>query len=153
MHPADLEQLVHRELRQLPTPAAPRTLLPHVLAAVRQWTERPWYARAWLTWPRAWQAASIAALIVLLAGCAMLVPGAEAVASRGASASVSGALGDVVGMAQRAQMVVNATRVLWRALLEPLVARAFALVVLLCLACAACGAALNHVAFGRTVPS
>ena len=38
----------------------------------------------------------------------------------------------------------------WRALLEPLVAYAFALVVLMCLTCAAFGTALNRIAFGRT---
>ena len=43
--------LVDRELRQLPSPRAPHTLLPRVLAAVEQWTRRPWYARAWFTWP------------------------------------------------------------------------------------------------------
>jgi hypothetical protein len=153
MHPADLEQLVHRELTQLPTPRAPRTLLPHVLAAVRQWAERPWYARAWLTWPRAWQGVSIAALVVLLAGSAVIVSSAQAAASDAASTFVSGALGGVTGIAQRTEAAMNAARVLWRALLEPLVAYAFALAVLMCLACAACGAALTHVAFGRTVPS
>jgi hypothetical protein len=153
MHPADFEQLVHRELRLLPTPRAPRTLLPRVLAAVRQWSERPWYARAWFTWPRAWQGTSIAALVVLLAGSAVLVPSAQAAARRVALTSLSGALGDVTGIAQRAEVAVNAARVLWRALLEPFVAYAFALVVLMCLACAACGAALTRVAFGRTVPS
>ena len=153
MHPADLERLVHRELRQLPTPSAPRTLLPQVLAAVRQWTGRPWYTRAWFAWPLAWQGVSIAALVVLLAGSAALVPGAEDAARRAASTSLSGALADVTGIAQRAEAVMNAARVLWRALLEPFVAYAFVLAALMCVACAAFGAALNHVAFGRTVPS
>ena len=41
--------------------------------------------------------------------------------------------------------------ILWRALLEPLVTYAFVLVVLMCLACAVFGTALNHVVFERAV--
>ena len=32
-------------------PRAPHTLLPRVLAAVQAWAQRPWYERAWFTWP------------------------------------------------------------------------------------------------------
>ena len=62
MDPADLETFVDGELRRLPLPRAPQTLLPRVLAAVEQWRERPWYARAWFTWPLAWQSGRSAAL-------------------------------------------------------------------------------------------
>ena len=47
MNPADLETLVDCKLKALPTPRAPHTLLPRVLAAVQEWTLRPWYTRAW----------------------------------------------------------------------------------------------------------
>ena len=59
MHPVDLETVVGQELRRLPMPRAPRTLLPRVLAAVEAWAQRPWYERAWFTWPLGWQIASI----------------------------------------------------------------------------------------------
>ena len=42
---------LRRELRRLPPPHAPATLLPRVITAVHAWSERRWYARAWLTWP------------------------------------------------------------------------------------------------------
>ena len=62
----DLERVAQRALERLPAPRAPHTLLPRVMAAVQQWTRRPWYARAWVTWPLGWQALSTAALVLLL---------------------------------------------------------------------------------------
>ena len=149
MQPADLETLVDRELRQLPVPRAPLTLLPRVLAAVQQWSRRPWYARAWLTWPLGWQVVSMAALILLVVGSVMLLPSARAAAGGAASPVAARVMSDVAGILQRAELTVNAVRVLWRALVEPLVAYAFALVALMCLACAAFGTALNRVVFER----
>ena len=149
MHPVDLETLVDRELRQLPALRAPQTLLPRVLAAVQQWSQRPWYARAWFTWPVAAQIASAAALVLIVVGSALLITGAQ-IAVDETSARL---LSRVSPFAQRAEATVNAARVLWRALVEPLLVYAFGLVVLMCLACAAFGTALNHVAFRRAVHS
>ena len=149
MHPVDLETLVDRELRQLPAPRAPHTLLPRVLAAVQQWSQRPWYARAWFTWPLAAQIASAAALVLIVVGSALLIAGAQ-IAVDETSARL---LSRVAPLAQGAEATVNAARVVWRALIEPLVVYAFVLVVLMCLACAAFGTALNHVAFRRAVHS
>ena len=81
MKPAELEAIIDRELRHLPAPRAPDTLLPRVLAAVHAWTLRPWYERTWFTWPMAWQIASAAALILL----GILMPGAQAAAVAAAS--------------------------------------------------------------------
>ena len=53
MGPADFEHRLTRELQMLPTPRAPGTLLPRVMAAVQAWALRPWYQRAWFTWPPA----------------------------------------------------------------------------------------------------
>ena len=149
MHPADLETLVDRELRRLPAPRAPHTLLPRVLAAVQQWSQRPWYARAWFTWPAAAQIASAAALILLLVASALLITNAQIAVGQTSARLLTG----VAPLAQRAEATINAARVVWRALIEPLLVYAFGLVVLMCLACAAFGTALNHVAFRRAVHS
>ena len=149
MHPVDLEAFVDRELRQLPALRAPHTLLPRVLAAVQQWSQRPWYARAWFTWPVAAQIASAAALVLIVIGSALLITGAQ-IAVDETSARL---LSRVAPLAQGAEATVNAARVLWRALIAPLLVYAFGLVVLMCLACAAFGTALNHVAFRRAVHS
>jgi hypothetical protein len=146
MDPTDLERLVGRKLRQLPVPRAPSTLLPRVMTAVEHWTRRPWYARAWLTWPLAWQIVSLAALVLIVGGGAVLVPTALAAAGDAMSTLVLGVKGEVAGTAHQVDAAINAGRVLWRALLEPLVAYAFAVVMLMCAACAAFGAALGRVA-------
>jgi hypothetical protein len=123
----DLERRVGDELRRLAAPQAPGTLLPRVLAAVDAWARRPWYARAWFTWPIGWQAASIGlvALAVYATWTAPPVP-ASLIAT------------------------TSAGSVIWRTLIEPLLGYVFGLVVLMCLACAVFGAALNYLFLERT---
>jgi hypothetical protein len=150
MHRADLEHAVHDELRRLPSPEAPPTLLPRVLAAVQEWTMRPWYQRAWFTWPLGWQVISLAALVGFAGAGVVIFPSAEqalvtAIAARTAVAAA--ALRSVFG---QAEAVVTAARIVWRALGEPLVPYAFTVVLVMCLACVAFGTVLNRVAFERT---
>src|SRR5947207_14153079 len=66
MNPIDLEQLVDAELKRLPTPRAPRTLLPRVLAATAS-EPRPQPSRGWGAWPRLGQFAAgfVAAVVVI----------------------------------------------------------------------------------------
>src|SRR5689334_21333208 len=103
-----LERQVHGELRRLPLPLAPDTLLPRVLAAVDAWARKPWYTRAWFTWPIGWQIASI--LLVALGAVGLwLVPSAP----------------------PSVLVTTNAGRVLWRTMVEPFLVYAFAIVVLM----------------------
>src|SRR5215510_13938089 len=104
MLPADLERTVHRELQRLPLPRAPHTLLPRVLAAVDAWARRPWYTRAWFTWPLAWQAASVALVAAVVYGL-WILPSAAPVPSSLVT-TTSGA------------------RIVWRTLIEPLLSYA-----------------------------
>ena len=127
MLPADLERVVHRELQRLPLPRAPHTLLPRVLAAVDAWVNRPWYERAWFTWPLGWQVASIAVVALVGYGFWNLPPAPPAL-----------------------QATTSATHVLWRTLIEPFLTYVFVVVVLMCVACAAFGAALNYLVLERT---
>jgi hypothetical protein len=127
---ADLEQRVDRELRRLPAPRAPHTLLPRVLAAVEAWVNRPWYTRAWFTWPMGWQVASVALVVLAFVGVWMLPPAPTSVV-----------------------VTTNAGRVLWRTMVEPFLAYAFVIVVIMCLACAAFGAALSYVFVERAEQS
>ena len=123
----ELEQRVHEELRRLPSPLAPGTLLPRVLAAVDAWANRPWYARAWFTWPLGWQIASVA--FVALAGYAMWA---------------------APPMPSSLVATTSAGSVIWRTLIEPLLGYVVGLVLLMCLACAVFGAALNYLFLERT---
>jgi hypothetical protein len=148
MDPADLERLVDRELRALPPARAPRTLLPRVMAAVDA-ARRPWYARAWLTWPAAWQAVSVVALMAAVAGGAMLLPTLQQAMT--ALTFVADVKGDVADRARDVEVATTAVRVLWNALLAPVVPYAFGLVLLMCVACAVFGTALNHLVFGKAL--
>jgi hypothetical protein len=149
MNPIDLETLVDRELRRRPAPRAPHTLLPRVLAAVQRWAERPWYARAWFTWPIGGQIVSAAVLALVVIGAALLVPSAQSAFDR----TMGRLLSSVTPVAQRTEATLNAAHVVWRAVIEPLAPYAFVLVALMCVACVAFGTALNHVAFRRAVHS
>jgi hypothetical protein len=149
MDPADLERLVDRDLKRLPLPRAPRTLLPRVLAAVQEIEQRPWYTRAWFTWPVGWQLASAALLMATIAGLALLLPTLQAAAS--ALSFVAGVRGDVADTTRDVETATTAVRVLWNTLLAPVVPYAFGLVLLMCTACAIFGAALNHLVFGKAL--
>jgi hypothetical protein len=149
MNPADLERFAARELERLRPPRAPHTLLPRVMASIQAWSSRPWYERAWFKWPLPAQVVSIAVLTLLVAGAIRLLPHVEAGADRAASMLAADVLGSASGMAASTASAAAAARVVWRATIQPLAPYAFALVVLMCLACGLFGAALNHLAFGR----
>jgi hypothetical protein len=148
MDPVDLEALVDRKLKQLPVPRAPESLLPRVLRAVGDRNDRPWYARAWLTWPAGWQAASIAALVLLVTGVAWALPDALAVAS-GVASRLAAGTGELPRIVERVEATAIAGRVLWRVLVQPIAPYVLIVVLLMCLACVAFGTMLNRVAFGR----
>src|SRR5262245_31979873 len=67
---SDLEKLVDRQLKAMPTPEAPRSLVSNVMHAVAVASAQParWHLRGWSAWPRMAQAASLA--FVLLAAVA-----------------------------------------------------------------------------------
>ncbi|HKS38930.1 MAG TPA: hypothetical protein VJW76_17175 [Verrucomicrobiae bacterium] len=58
-----LEELIHRELRNLPEVAAPPTLLHRVMLAVHENARRPWWVRSWVNWPLGMQMISLAVLL------------------------------------------------------------------------------------------
>ena len=150
MKPDDLERFVGGALKQLPPPRAPDTLLPRIMAAVDTSVQRPWYRRAWRTWPLGWQVASAiacAALILLIASAGP-VNTATTVAR---TAPASDVISDSVAFAGRMQDASGVAWTLWRVVLQPLVPYAFALAMLMCGACVVFGVALNYVVFGRTL--
>jgi hypothetical protein len=142
MTPADLERLVDRALADLPTPAAPPTLLPrvmHAIAAEPQVSVRG-RARSWFDWSRPAQAAS-AALVVVLAGAAVAY---WSVVQAAVSPLLAGALGWSLGPGADAIRSVGAwlrAGVAIARLLGPVALVAVVLVTVMCAACAAFGAA------------
>ena len=93
--------------------------------------------------------ASVAALILVVGGGAMLLPRTMATAGAAASTFTVRVMEDVAPATQLAGVTANAARVIWRALLEPVAVYAFVIVLLMWLACAAFGAALTRVVFER----
>ena len=150
----ELERDVHYQLQRLPVPTAPPTLLPRVLAAAHAWRNRPWYARAWRTWPLAGQFAAAAALLAFVIGGALAWPAIISMAAPH-TAALAPAL-DTASERLGAWQVGTTTafgagRALWRALVQPLAPFAFVLVAIMCAACAACVIALNRVAAERSL--
>jgi hypothetical protein len=88
---------------------------------------RPWYGRAWFTWPLGWQAASMVFVALAIYGTCMAPPLPASVVATG-----------------------NAGGVIWRTIFEPLLGYVVGLVVLMALACAVFGAALNYLFLERT---
>ena len=131
MDPADpvqLEQLLDRELRELPAPRAPHTLLPRVMAAAaRHQVELP-SATGWSTWSAGWQAASVAILLLFVATGSWLFAAPPA---------------PVVETTRTAGEVAALMRVFWDVLLQPVATYIFVLGLSLALACAAAWAALE----------
>jgi hypothetical protein len=153
MYRADLEQTIDRKLHRLPPPAAPDTLLPRVMAAVRLWAARPWYQRAWFTWPIGLQLASSFVLIATLAAVVFGLPQAVSLAGHALSVALAGMTRGVPNVPERVVAATSAAQILWQALIHPLLVYACLVVIVLCLACVSVAVALNHVVFGRTAQS
>ena len=148
MTPDDLERLVDAELKRLPVPRAPGTLLPRVLAATIERAPEPWYARPWLAWPRAWQAASAVLLVALGAALAVVAPVVQQ-APWPAPAKWAGVLpGAATALLAAMSQAATVVRVLCRMVVEPAAFALMAAAVSLSLACAALRAVLARFALG-----
>jgi hypothetical protein len=146
MNDADLERLIDARLRELPTPRAPHSLLPRVLAAT---SRRPWYTRTWFAWPMPARVASVLVAAAVLVGVVLTVPPAyERLMAAGTQATGSVAQ-NVVEVTDDASVLVAASRIVWRALIQPIAPYVVALFFVMYLACAAAGTALTYLVFGK----
>jgi hypothetical protein len=148
MEPVDLERFVDRELKALPQPRAPRTLLPRVMAAVALSRSLPWYSRAWVTWPRFWQAASVVALALLVAGGVQMLPVVNAVATMVLANAALPTPAWVSVAIDWAKPLWDAGHIMWRVMVTPVLSYVVAFVLLMSAACVLFGTALNRVALG-----
>ena len=145
MNPHDLEQLVDAELKRLPTPRAPSTLLPRVLAAT---TAQPPHAkprRGWTIWPRGWQLVGGSLAAAVLVGIWRL------------AAIVQPYLGDLLTLGgfdraasftRRADEAATLVRVLWEVLLQPVATYVSILAITFALACALLWSVVERLAPG-----
>jgi hypothetical protein len=149
MHPRDLEAIVDRECRRLPLPRAPESLLPRVMAAVQAWTLRPWYARAWFTWPVWLQAGAIAAFVALAAAGAFVMPRAQGAVRDAVSAPAANILSSVSVPMRGVEIAASMALVLWRLVIEPLTPYVFVIVLMMGAACAVCAAAIDRLTWAQ----
>ena len=144
MNPIDLEQVVDAELKRLPTPRAPRTLLPRVLAATA--TEpRPQPSRGWGAWPRLWQfAGGVVAAVVIVGAWRLAVIAQPFIAELWPSAGFGNATSVTRGAGDAATVV----RVLWDVVLQPVATYVSVLAISFALACALLWSAVERLAPG-----
>jgi len=144
----DLERRVDGALRALPTPRAPGSLLPRVMAAVAARPALPWYRRGWAQWPRQWQIASVLVFVSTAAGLVLLWPHVSPVVATyhfDLDALIpSWMRSTAVGAGQTAE----ACRVVWRLLVQPVIGYIVAFVITMFFACVTFGTALDRVALG-----
>jgi hypothetical protein len=147
MDPRETEDVVHRALRALPPPRAPHTLLPRIMAAVADQQARP-VRPTWFAWPVLWQAASIAALVLLSTGIVWIWPTAWNVVSSYSAIAWSFAAPRVLNLVASASAVMTFGSIVWDVFLQPVVSYVMVWIVLMSVACTAFGAALGRVALG-----
>jgi hypothetical protein len=135
-------------LRRLPLPAAPRTLLPRVMAAVA--AAQP---RTWFTWPLAWQAASVAALFLLAAGAAAAWPGVQTLVDGVVVNPFAGTTGRATSAIRGITAIAEALSIAWSALLQPVVPYLLLWLIVMSAACVGFGAALGRIAELSTSPT
>jgi len=143
----DLEKLVDRELKGLPQPRAPHTLMARVLDAVALAPHTPWYARPWRVWPLEWQVVSALFVLGVLTGTLLsgqyvlqtLNP--EALPGQATAAWLSSVIA-------RGTAAARGLDTLWRVLVEPLALVVLVPVLLMFAASLVFGAALSRLAFG-----
>jgi hypothetical protein len=139
--PADGADPLDQALQALPTPRAPRTLLPRVMAAVEAQPE-PVRGRPWFTWAPEWQALSLTAVVVLVATAAFLAPYADVAWTFGFGV-LERVRPDAASGVHDAVAFATAARMLWQALFQPVLGYVVIWILLMSLACAAFGAALS----------
>lgn len=145
MNPIDLERLVDAELKRLPAPRAPRTLLPRVLAAVDAQQQHAKPARGWAFWPRAWQFAGGVVMAAVLVGIWRLAAFAGPFISELLPAV---GLGRAAAFTRGADDAATVVRVLWEVLLQPVATYVSILAISLALACALFWTAVERLAPG-----
>ncbi len=163
----ELQQRIDQELKALPAPRAPETLLPRVLAATVRRKPAPWYARPWLAWPLRWQVASVVVLLALGAGLSMLLFEPSVRVGLPSQSTVGPAPHSTVSPAPRPTVAVTdrivrplaavtttleqasaLVRACWKAVIAPFASWLLVAALSLSLACGALWSALERQALG-----
>ena len=147
MTPDELERITDRQLRALPVPHAPHTLLPRVMEAVRILAGKPWYARTWFTWPLAGQMLSAGVVLSIVVGFWFVSPSLQAFMDGVVARASAGLLAPFAGVIDHAHRALVATRIVWQAG-QSIVSVLLVPVLLMFATCATFATALERVALG-----
>jgi len=144
----DLDHELDYELRRLPAPRAPQTLLPRVLQAVSELESKPWYSRAWVAWPDELQVASAVMLALLLGGLWSLAPAGQQWVVDAVSPAANAVSVRIALAAEWFAQVATLSRLLWQILIQPIAFYFLALMVAATVIGALFWTAVNRLALG-----
>jgi hypothetical protein len=145
-----LEQLVHRELRNLPELAAPETLVHRVMLAVHAKERQPWWQRPWLTWPGLAQQVSFAFFVATVAALVYFGAGAWQAAGIGNPlVKVWEWIGSLSPLWDSLQALVNAANLVLKKGGQQYLFIGLGIAATMYLLCVATGTACYRLAFNR----
>jgi hypothetical protein len=124
------------------------------MAAAARQASRPWYARAWWSWPAHWQAAAVVGALLVAVGAAVVAPVGLAAARELPWTINVPVPSAIAGLIQNVMAGWEAWRVVWRVVVEPVAGYLAVFVLAMSIACVAFGTALDRVvALGGAVKS
>ncbi len=137
------DEMLNRELRQLPLMKAPAALAPRIMAAVRaKAAALPWWLQPWSEWPMLARAALfVAAMLIasiLFGGSVVINDQVQQFSSNSWAQPDSTVIGDALSVA-------NTAAVLWQKVGQPLFVARFAVCLVMFLLCAGLGTAMVRV--------
>ena len=145
-----LEAAIDRELKGLGELPAPATLAPRIMRVVEQRAALPWYRRAWQTWPMVWQAASMAAMLVVFGGiCFGVVEVLQAASTTAPAHQVGGWLASLGAVFKTLGVLAEAAVLAVRHLGVVLLIGCGVGIALACAACVGLGTAWMRLALAR----
>lgn len=144
----DFDHQLDHDLRRLPAPRAPETLLPRVMRAVAQAESTPWYSRGWSAWPAGLKVASAAAFVLFITGLWTLVPAGQQWLADVVSPAATEAWTRVAPIAHLVAQATTLGRLVWDLVLGPIAAHFLVLAILLSSICAVFWTAVTRLALG-----
>jgi len=143
-----LEELIHRELRNLPELQAPATLILRVRSALAAQARQPWWQRPLVTWPLGLRLAFTALLLGSLGAAGFY--GAEISYGWGfVVQKITQSFASFVPLWERLASLANAVLVLCRAFSSHFLIYAAVLLGVMYLACVGIGTLCFRVAFAK----
>ncbi len=140
----ELDELLDRELRRLPPFAAPGSLAPRVMAAVRAKAAAitaPWWLQSWAAWPMYARGALVVAALLI---ASIFFSGSVMLDNYASQNPMANLLGDFA-------TIGNTVALLWQKIGQPLFLTRIAVCVAMYFVCVGLGTAMFRVATRKTL--